>query len=95
MNSQHSQNKNTDELTRQFTLESFSRSVDSCNDTDTLKDWCKRGFNLYLNERDFSRQLVKSLKEIKFTNNYVGFVFGITLGVGIATILYLIFGGNL
>lgn len=95
MNYQHSQNKNTDEFTRQFTLESFTRGLNNSNDIDELKDLCKSVLSVYLKEKDHSEYLLKSLKELNFTTNYVSFVFGITFGVGIATILYLIFGGNL
>lgn len=56
--------KNPD-LTREFTKESFARTIDSCNDISELRDFCKRSFNLYLNERDYSRCSLNSLKDIR------------------------------
>jgi hypothetical protein len=83
--------KPDDKITREFTKESLSRSLESCDDPAILKDLCKRAFNLYLNEKDHNEYLRVSHEHIWRQRFFDGILFGISCTILVVTIYNAIF----
>lgn len=80
-----------DSVSREFLVESFSRSIDENNDPEELKSLCKRAFNLYLKEFDLSEKSILLCNKLYRQGKYQ-FPLGLCLGVFVTLVFYFLLG---